>query len=157
MSLFSASDVLQFAVRMEENGELFYRQAADRTEKLEVKKLFNSLASEETAHKKTFEEFLSKETLIEPREDYPGEYLSYLHDYIDGKIFVAPADKSATCESSNVVQTLDFAIQREMEAIHYYQELKAFVPAENHETLYKIINEERKHFAQLSAARKNIT
>jgi rubrerythrin len=129
MSLFSASDVLQFAVRMEENGELFYRQAADRTEKLEVKKLFN----------------------------YPGEYLSYLHDYIDGKIFVAPADKSATSESSNVVKALDFAIQREMEAIHYYQEMKAFVPVENHETLDKIINEERKHFAQLSEAKKNIT
>ena len=156
-ALFTASDVLHFAVRMEEDGGRFYRETADRSEKLEVKKLFNSLASEEAEHKKTFEELLSKETLIEPREDYPGEYLSYLHDYIDGKIFVAPADKSATSESSNVVQTLDFAIQREMEAIHYYQELKAFVPVENHETLDKIINEERKHFAQLSEAKKNIT
>lgn len=157
MSLFTTSDVLQFAVRMEENGGRFYREAADRSKNSEVKKLFDSLASDEAEHKKTFEEFLSKETLIEPREDYPGEYLSYLHDYIDGKIFVALDDKSAMSESSKVAATLDFAIQREMEAIHYYQELKSVVPVEDHPTLDKIINEERKHFKQLSEARKNIT
>ena len=38
-ALFTASDVLQFAVRMEEDGGRFYREAADRSEKLEVKKL----------------------------------------------------------------------------------------------------------------------
>jgi rubrerythrin len=157
MSLFSASDVLKFAVRMEENGERFYCEAADRSKKSEVKTLFNSLASEEAEHKKTFKEFFSKETLIEPREDYPGEYLSYLHDYIDGKIFVAPNGKSGASESQNALKTLDFAIQREMESIHYYQELKAVVPDEDHLTLDKIINEERKHFKQLSELKKNLT
>jgi hypothetical protein len=58
--------------------------------------------------------------LIEPCEDYPGEYLAYLHDYIDGKIFVALDNKTAQSESSNVVKALEFAIQREMESIHYY-------------------------------------
>jgi rubrerythrin len=155
--LFTASDVLQFAVRMEEDGGRFYREAADRSEKVEVKQLFNSLASDEAKHKKTFEEFLLKVDLFEPREDYPGEYLAYLHDYIDGKIFVAQDSKSAMSESSNVAKALEFGIQREMESIHYYQELKAFVSVEGHESLDKIINEERKHFMQLSEARKNLT
>jgi rubrerythrin len=43
-ALFTASDVLQFAIRMEEDGKLFYHEAADRSAKPEVKKLFNSLA-----------------------------------------------------------------------------------------------------------------
>jgi len=154
--LFTASDVLQFAARMEEDGGLFYREAADRSEKLEVKKLFNSLASDEAEHKKTFEEMLSKLKLIEPREDYPGEYLSYLHDYIDGKIFVPLDSKSAKSESGNVAIALEFAIQREMESIHYYQELKAFVPVDDHKTLDKIIDVERQHFMQLSKAKKNL-
>jgi len=157
MSLFTASDVLQFAIRMEENGGRFYREAADHSDKMEVKTLFNSLASEEAEHKKSFEELLSKETLIEPREDYPGEYLSYLHDYIDGKIFVPLDDKSAKSESGNVAKALEFAIQREMESIHYYQELKAFVPVDDHKTLDEIIDVERKHFMQLSKAKKNLT
>src|SRR5208337_4806129 len=151
-TLFTASDVLQFAVRMEEDGGRFYREAADRSKNFEVKKLFNSLASEEAEHKKTFEGLLSKETVIEPREDYPGEYLSYLHDYIDGKIFVPLDDKSAKSESGNVAKALEFAIQREMESIHYYQELKAFVPVDDHKTLDEIIDVERKHFMQLSKA-----
>jgi len=155
--LFTASDVLQFAVRMEEDGGRFYREAADRSEKAEVKKLFNSLASDEANHKKIFEEFLLKEDLFEPREDYPGEYLSYLHDYIDGKIFVALDDKSARSESGNVAKALEFAIRREMESIHYYQELKAFVSIEGQESLDKIIDEERRHFMQLSEAKKNLT
>ena len=155
--LFTASDVLQFAVRMEEDGGRFYREAADRSEKAEVKKLFNSLASDEANHKKIFEEFLLKEDLFEPREDYPGEYLSYLHDYIDGKIFVALDDKSARSESGNVAKALEFAIRREMESIHYYQELKAFVSIEGQESLDKIIDEERRHFMQLSEAKKKLT
>jgi rubrerythrin len=155
--LFTASDVLQFAVRLEEDGKLFYREAADRSNKSEVKKLFNSLASDEADHKKTFEGLLSKETVIEPREDYPGEYISYLHDYIDGKIFVALDDKSAKSESSNETKALEFAIQREMESIHYYQELKAFVTVDDHKTLDEIIDVERKHFMQLSEAKKNLT
>lgn len=157
MSLFTASDVLQFAVRMEENGGRFYREATDRTDKMEVKTLFNSLASEEATHKETFEELLSKETVIEPREDYPGEYLANLQNYIDGKIFAASDKISTTVEASSIAMTLEFAIQREMESIHYYQELKAFVPVEDHNTLDKIINEERKHFMQLTEAKNKLT
>jgi len=155
--LFTASDVMQFAVRMEEDGGRFYREAADRSEKLEVKELFNSLASEEADHKKIFEDFLSKATLIEPREEYPGEYMAYLHDYIDGKIFVALDKKSAKSESGNVAKALEFAMGREMEAIHYYQELKAFVPADDRKIIDQIIEVERKHFMQLSKAKKNLS
>jgi len=153
-ALFTASDVLRFAARMEEDGERFYREAAVRSEKSEVKELFTALASEEAEHKKTFEGLLAKETLIEPREDYPGEYLSYLHDYIDGKIFVPLDEKSARSESGNVANALEFAIQREMESIHYYQELKAFVPVDDHKALDQIIDVERKHFMQLSKTKR---
>jgi len=156
MSIFTASDVLQFAVRMEENGGLFYREAADRTEMNEAKKLFNFLASEEAEHKKTFEGFLSQVTVFDDPEEYPGEYLANLHNYIDGKIFFAPGCKMTLSESSDVAKALDFAIQREMDAILYYQELKAFVPADDHAMLDKIIDEERRHFAQLSEAKKNL-
>ena len=150
ISSFTASDILQFAVRMEEDGVLFYRKAAERVNNLEVKNLFIFLANEEEIHQKTFEEFLSKVTLAESIEDYPGEYLKYLHNYIDDKIFVELSYKSKKAESSNVSNALEFAIQRKMNSIHFYQELKPFVPIEDHPTLDKIINEERKHFIQLS-------
>lgn len=76
----------------------FIVKPADRSKKLEFKKLFNSLASEEAEHKKTFEEFLSRVILYEPTEGYPGEYLAYLQNSIDGKIFVTPDNKSTLSE-----------------------------------------------------------
>lgn len=154
MSIFAASDVLQFAVRMEENGGLFYRKAAELSGNSEAKKLFGYLASEEAEHKQTFEKFLSQVTLYEPTEDYPGEYLAYLHNYIDGKVFFT-ADFDMT-KGIDVASALDFAIQREMDAILYYTELKAFVNAEDQVAIDKIIDEERKHFAQLSEIKKNM-
>jgi len=157
MSIFTASDVLQFAIRMEEDGVLFYRNASIQADKKDVKKLFTLLASEEAEHKKTFEDLLSKVTDVEPSEDYPGEYLAYLHNYIDGKIFVALDAKSTRFESKDVATALESAIQRKMACIHYYQELKAFVAVDDRATVDRIINEERKHFVQMSAEKKNHT
>jgi len=155
MSIFTASDALQFAIRMSEDGVLFYREAAARSDKREVKKLFNLLSLEEAEYKRTFEKFLSKVTLAEPPEDYPGEYLAYLHNYIDGKIFVALDNKSSLSESSDVETALNSAIQRKMECIHYYQELKAFVPIDDRTTIDKIIAEKRKHIVEMSEEIKN--
>jgi len=152
MSIFAASDVLQFALRMEENGALFYRKAAELAEDSEIKKLLNFLACEEDEHKKTFEGFLSKVEIYHPTEDYPGEYLNYLHQYIDKKIyFTDNAPKKL-----DAANALDFAIQTEVDAIVYYTELKGFVDAADAKIVDKIIAEERKHFAQLSALRKKV-
>lgn len=154
MSIFAASDVLQFALRMEENGGLFYRKAADLADNSEVKKLFGFLASEEDEHKKTFEKFLAKVEIYQDTEDYPGEYLNYLHQYIDDKIFFTHENELS--KTLDVVSALDFAIQREMDAVLYYTELKGFVNDEDAKVIDEIIAEERKHFAQLSALKKNL-
>lgn len=156
MSMFTASDVVQFALRMEEDGVKFYRDAAERAEIFEVKNLFIFLANEEENHQKTFENLLSNVTLSDPPEDFPGEYLHYLHGYIDGKFFVRMGETAEKAEASSMAKALEFAIQREMDSIHYYQELKAFVPVEDHPTLDKVIREERKHFMQLSRLKKEL-
>jgi len=152
MGIFTASDVLQFAVRMEENGGLFYRKAAELTKNDEVKKIFGYLASEEDEHKKTFEKFLSKFELFELPEEYPGQYLAYLHNYIDGKVF----KEEAGSKSVDVANVLEFAIQKEMDTILYYTELKAFVGEVDKKTLDAIIDEERRHFAQLSEIKNKL-
>jgi len=36
-----ASEVIQFAIRIEENGEAFYRQIAQKTKTKDIKDLFN--------------------------------------------------------------------------------------------------------------------
>ncbi len=156
MRVFNAYDVLQFAVRIEENGEAFYRAAARNTHDQKVAELFDRLAAEEVGHRRTFEGMREDVGDLKPTESYEGEYVAYLQDYIDGKA-VFEAHQDASSSPSGVTDRLsafDFAIQREVDSIVYYQELRPFVPEKYHKTLDGIIAEERTHFSLLSERRK---
>jgi len=60
MSLLNASELYQFALQIEENGEKFYRQMASKFDDSEVVKIFNYLAAEEVNHKVIFTKLLSE-------------------------------------------------------------------------------------------------
>ena len=53
MTIFNMHDVVNFAIRIEENGEKFYREAAEIIPDGPVRELFTRLAEEETVHKRT--------------------------------------------------------------------------------------------------------
>ncbi|OPY00109.1 MAG: Rubrerythrin [Syntrophorhabdus sp. PtaB.Bin006] len=154
MNMFSAGDVLQFAIRLEENGESFYRKAAAATDDKEVADLFSHLADEEIKHKKIFEDLFSQAKWIQPAESYPGEYLAYLGNYIDGKIVFSGDSESGLSGIHGTAAAMDFAIQRELDSILYYHELRVFVSPKDSGSLDTIIAEERKHFSRLSEAKK---
>ena len=170
MRVFSAHDVLRFAIRIEENGEVFYREAARVVSDQGVKEFFGRLATEELGHKRTFEAILASLGDYQPSETYEGEYLAYLQEYIDGKaIFkehdaerggrerTTPHEEFRGPELTPVSDTrsaFDFAIQREMDSIVYYQELRAFVPEKHHPTVDRVVDEERRHFSLLSEMKK---
>lgn len=156
MLKFDAADILKFAVRIEEDGELFYLRAAQMAGDKKVIDLFNDLAAEEVRHKSFFEGLLSQVKRIEAPETYPGEYMAYLHDYIDGKVIFSKDKKADIPEIRGVAEALDFAIQREVDSITYYQELKAYVSEKERPAIEKIIMEERGHFARLSAMKSDL-
>ena len=83
MNIFDAGDVIRFAVRVEEDGEYFYRQAALAAEDKGIRDVFNYLADEETKHKALFQNMLSEAQPVDRAETYDNEYGAYLRDYID--------------------------------------------------------------------------
>ena len=151
---FDASEILRFAVRIEENGEQFYRHAVRVTEDDDAKEIFDHLADEETKHKETFEDMLSKIEKYEPFESYPGEYFAYLRDYVDRIIFENEVLDHEISKVTDTSSAIDFGIQRELESILYYHEIKKFVPESQHVLVDGILDEERKHFSKLSEIRK---
>ncbi len=156
MKLFESNEIYLFAMRIEENGEAFYRQAARMAQEKALKDTFAYLAKEEIEHRKTFERMLSKLEKVQIDETYPGEYLAYLRDYLDGKIiFDQTAADQESVAVKDTLSAIDFAIQRELNSILYYQEVKKFVSKTQQEPIEKIMEEERKHFAQLTDLRKN--
>ena len=154
-STFEASDIFEIAMRIEENGANFYRFAVQIARDEEAKKLFERLAEEEEKHKSTFRTMLAGVERQDPPENYPGEYGAYLRSYADNNIiFTKDVMDRELAGIKDTASALDFAIRRELDSILYYQEIKAFVPKSNHESIENIINEERKHFKVLSEQKK---
>ena len=155
MKIFDARDVIQFALRIEEDGEVFYRKAALAAEDKDVRDLFNFLADEEIQHKALFREMFSKMEALQPAEAYDGEYASYLSDYIDGKaVFTKETRQELISDTKDIPSSLTFAMQREADSILYYHEAKRFTGEKYYNIIDKIITEERKHFIKLSELRK---
>lgn len=155
MKIFDARDVIQFALRIEEDGEAFYHKAALAAEDKDVRDLFNFLADEEVQHKVLFREMFSKMEALQPAETYDGEYAVYLSDYIDGKvIFTNEVQQEFIPDSKDMLSTIAFAMGREADSILYYHEAKRFIAEKYYDIIDKIITEERKHFSRLSELRK---
>jgi rubrerythrin len=155
MNVFTASDIFEFAIRIEEDGELFYHRSANFADTEDIRRLFNQLADEEIHHKRIFTEMLEKINDIRPPETYPGEFMNYLRDYIDGKIIFSMDMKTMADDIHDTISALKFAMGRELESIAYYHEIKSFVSEKHHSQVDAIIQEERKHFTKLSEVLKN--
>jgi len=155
MRVFEASDIVEIAIRIEENGANFYKFAEQIAKQEEAKNLFARLAVEEIAHKKIFEAIFAKMEKYSPPETYAGEYCSYLRDYVDSNIiFTKEAMEQELANVKDTIAAIDFAIKRELDSILYYHEIKRFVPEAQHMVLDQIIDEERKHFSKLSEVKK---
>jgi rubrerythrin len=153
MSSYQGSDIIQFAIRMEENGEKFYNYAASIAKDPKVFGIFTKIASEEIKHRKLFADMFSKIDTIMPKESYLGEYMAYLQSSIDGKVFSTTATKEMA-EIKDVIAALDFAIGRELDSVLYYSEMKKYVTASAQDLLEQVIEEERKHVVILANIKK---
>ena len=154
-SQFEASDIFEIAMRIEENGGNFYRYAVQVAKEEDAKEMFGWLAGEEDKHKVLFKDMLSKIEPQTPPESYPGEYGAYLHDYADNNlIFKKEVMDAEMARITDTLSAIDFAIRRELDSILYYHEIKGFIARDQHESIDKIINEERKHFRTLSEMKR---
>jgi len=155
MGVFTASDIVEVAIRIEENGVNFYKFAEQIAKQQEAKKLFAYLAQEEAKHKKIFEDIFAKMEKSNPPENYEGEFSDYLRSYVDNNIiFTKEAMDKELAKVTDTIAAFDFAIRRELDSILYYHEIKKLVPAAQHSTIEQIIDEERKHYSLLTKMKK---
>ncbi len=78
MNIFTASEVVEFAERIHENGANFYRYAIQLVQNQEAKDLFAELSEEELKYHKTLEKIFAGIEKSIPEETYVGEYAQYL-------------------------------------------------------------------------------
>ncbi len=160
MAIFDINEVFQFAIRIEQNGEKFYRHAAGISDDEAAGYLFNFLADEEVKHGRIFKDMLANMDLLSkmetqpPPESYPGEYMQYLRNYLDNAVVFNERAEEEFSGIRDMLSAINFAIDRETDSILYYSEIKPLFPKSGHPFVDEIIAEERKHFLKLSEFKK---
>ncbi len=147
---YSGHEIVEIAVRIEENGYEFYTAAAEKMkEKNDVAGLFLDLAEKEVLHIAIFQKLLEK---FEP-EDYDimsdgsAEYVSHL---AESHIFGKP--QSGTLLASTVKspeEALRAALKFENDSVDFYTELEKRAKTDSKKLIRRIIEEEKDHAADI--------
>jgi rubrerythrin len=153
---FNADEVLEMAIRIEENGAAFYRKAAGLQSNPENRDFFENLAAMEDGHKATFIEIQKTLTdkekggkVFDP-EDELSLYLASMADTHGGE--GSPSAANALTGTETMEEVLTTAIELEKESVLFYLGIKDIVSAGHGlERIDDIIREERGHIAQLTS------
>ena len=116
---------------------------------------FTFLADEEVRHKKTFEKMLAKMERCDIDEVIPGSTWHTCRTIWITKSSSPRCERDGISRGHGHPSAIDFAIQREMNAVLYYHEVKKFIALSQQDDIDKIIEEERRHFSQLTEMKKN--
>ncbi|MFW6147198.1 MAG: ferritin family protein [Thermodesulfobacteriota bacterium] len=153
---FNVDEILEMAIRGEENAGAFYRKAAGMQSDRKHRNLLEKLAAMEDAHKATFMEIRNtisdsekQETVFDPNNEL-SLYLSAMVDSHGGEGSAFALDSLTGSETMEEI--LNTAIGLEKETVLFYLGLKDMVPPKyGRDKIDTIIQEERGHVAQLTS------
>jgi len=149
---YSGLEIVEIAVRIEENGHAFYTAAADMFRKPnETRGLFLDLAAKELVHIAIFQRLSEK---FEPENyDFSKEEASgYITNLADTHIFgkhnagVALAKKVKSPK-----EALEAAFKFENDSVAFYMELAKRTHSDSKRLILQIIEEEKEHAAEIKS------
>jgi len=148
--MLSAKELLNIAVRVEKDGEEFYRKLAERFEKPDIKEFFSYMGRQEAEHAHTFESIGAE--LGADEETYLNleDAEEYLKSFVEGRFFPDAATLEKYLKEKSVEDAIDFSISVEKETIIFYYEVLELLKNERAKALVKsIINQEKQHVVKL--------
>ena len=146
-TMFSAHDILNIAIRLENNGEQTYLHARQHTTDKDLKNLLTWIASEEESHAHWFNELKNRLSQGEDHHLMAELSRALVEDVIQEQSFsLQEVDFEAIHTADEMIRTF---IGFEEDTIAFYEILKTFIddPAIAKQ-LEKIIDEEKKHISQ---------
>ena len=153
---FKGSEIVEAAVKIEENGYDFYHLLANSATEEKVKDVFLSLAEEEKKHIKSFQNLLSSiKSYQAPEEE--EEYLSYLQDLADMNVFTEKnAGKEMAGKAKNELEAITLAMGFERDSILFFYEIKDIVEDSEKKVINELIDQEKTHLRRLAKLKKTI-
>lgn len=152
---FNALEVFQIAIKIEENGRVFYEKAQSRVEDAEVKELFKDLALQEVEHKKKFEDLkahLPSAAASQTVWDPSNETDQYLKMVADSHIFGPGSDLEAQLgRVLDAKAALKLAIEFEKDSVIFFLTMKDVTDEQKgREYIDQLVREEQEHLKRLS-------
>jgi rubrerythrin len=146
--LFSASEILDMAIKIEKNGEAVYRNAIDKVPKLELVLLLEWVADEEAKHANWFSNLK-----LDIRENRANPFMEEMSrelfdDILGDKNFsLKDIDFSSIDKINDLIAIfIDF----EKDSVLFYEVLEPFIEDPDAlKNLKKIIEEEKNHIKKL--------
>jgi rubrerythrin len=151
--MFSAREIIDMAIKIERNGENYYRQATAKVTDPSLQSLLLFLADEEHEHARWFEAF--KERIKDSAEDRKLAEISgtMLQSVVGNQRF--SLDDADLAELDSTEELVGIAIEFEKDSILFYEMLQAFIEdSETLRQLNEIIAEENRHIEMLNDYRR---
>lgn len=156
---FSGKELLEIALRIEENGWAFYNEARKGASKEGVRDLFEYLASQELEHIEAFKD-LYKLLKEEKEEGFYnltlGEDISmYLKALASSRVFTDPRKGMEIARSvKDDREAIDIAIGFEKDSLLFYYEMVDLTAEREKEVVQKLIAQEKGHLMKLKELEK---
>lgn len=159
---FNADEVLEMAVKIEQNGAAYYRKASELKKGTSETGFLENLAGMEDEHQKVFSNMRTELSDSEKREtayDPYGEAQQYLQEMADTHGGEGDRRKyEELSENDPLLDIIDTAIGMEKQSVLFYTSLIDMVPQRlGREEIDRIIKEERSHIGTLSAKREALS
>ncbi len=154
--VFRAVELMDMAVRIEEQGRVFYEACRSSVEDPGLSEVFQYLAGQEVEHARVFsrmKESLDRDEALP--ESYPGELRSYLDAFVSGEVFDDPETAAETAlRLDDPDHALEYALEIERQSILFYSAMKPLVRTFEAGQVDRVLAEERDHIRRLIAYRR---
>jgi rubrerythrin len=149
--MFSLHEIYDLAIRIEKNGEKFYREARKRVSDEDLKSMLTRLADDEVKHEEFFRK--KKDALVLKSEDpeMEEEASTVLRGILGDQTFSLKEANPADLKS--VEDMIKLAIEFEKDTVLFYEMLSPLsTRKETLKGLEEIIQEEKRHIEILQAS-----
>ncbi|MCX6276718.1 MAG: ferritin family protein [Bacteroidetes bacterium] len=147
---YSGQEIVEIAVRIEENGNEFYTAAAEMIEESsDIKGLFFDLAEKELLHISIFQKLAEK--FDAESFDFEAEDASdYINHLAESHIFGKPdTGKNLAMTIKTPREGLKIAFQFENDSVAFYTELLKCTRSDSKRLVQQVIDEEKEHAAEI--------
>jgi len=149
-NIFSASEIAEVGIQIEKNGRDFYEVLARQSKSKKAQDIFGYLKEQEQEHVVVFQKILDTVNKYEPKEAFPQEYFAYMNALASNYVFTQK-DKGRQIAKSvkSDKEAISLGLGFEKDSVVFYEGMKKAVPADQHDTLDKLIMQEKDHIRQL--------